>query len=91
MILDEDGEPLTRALFSPAELACMDAIDAITRSLIRQRAVDAELAEEFRQRAKAAVAAGGDTEAVMQRWLPLHCWMETCTDPAAWAMRNSVK
>jgi hypothetical protein len=85
VICDASGQPVTRALFSEAELAMMEVVATLTRSLIRARKVDALLAQEFEALAKAAIATGGTAESTMQRWLPIFSLLEITTDPAAWS------
>jgi hypothetical protein len=76
-------------LFTPGEIAAMECIRCLYISLLRKRAVDAQLAEDLAARAMAALQAGGTPEEVLARWLPIQNIADSVMDPAAWSAQSA--
>jgi hypothetical protein len=79
----------TLRFFTPAEWGMFEALEVLTLALIRRGADPHLLAEAFTQRAREVIqageAAGGDTDSILARVMPIHALATACATPSRWA------
>lgn len=71
--------------FTPAEWALFEAVEILAAALIRRGTDPHLLAGAFLDRAKAAVADGGEPDAVFAKGMILHQLAASCATPSRWA------